>query len=330
MSATADKRLIAGVDIGGTAMKIGLVDREGDIRSFQSVETPQDSGDAVVEQIVLTLAGLTAEAGLELKDLEAIGLGAPATVDLDRGMPLDPPNLTCISRYPLRDRLAEKTGVPVYIDNDANAFAQAEALFGYGREHRFIVCFTLGTGIGGGAVLDGRVLRGAGNLAAEFGHTVINFSGPQCGCGAFGCLEAYASKAAIIKRAREALERGLAPTLAQLVNEGRRLSPNLVYQAATRGDTGAAEVLRETGRYLGEGMGSLVNALSPDCIVLGGGVAGAKEFLVEEAKRVMQRRMLPAHRDRVSVYVSELGAGAGMLGAAAVALLELDHFELKT
>lgn len=328
MSGSVTERLTAGVDIGGTAMKIGLVNREGEIRSFLSVETPQESGDDVVARIVEALAGLTEKAGFPLTDLEAIGLGAPATVDLDRGMPLDPPNMPCLGGYPLRDRLSDAAGVPVYIDNDANAFAQAEALFGFGRQHRFLVCLTLGTGIGGGAVLNGRVLRGAGNCAAEFGHTVINFQGPQCGCGAFGCLEAYASKAAINKRAREVIERQLAPELARRVSGGESLSPDLVYQAAKAGDTGAESVLRETGRFLGEGIGSLVNALSPDCVVLGGGVAGAKEYLVEEATRVMHERVLSVHRERVHLKVSELGAGAGMLGAAAVALLELDYVEL--
>lgn len=322
-----DGVLIGGVDIGGTMIKIGLVTPEGEVRCFRIVETPLSGGDAVVTRIAETLEHLAITQKVKASSLKAIGMGAPALVDLEKGVAMDPPNLPSIHAYPLRDRLAEKLGVKVYIDNDANAFAQAEACFGIGRHYRNLVCLTLGTGIGGGAIIDGRVLRGAANAAAEFGHLVINFEGPLCKCGARGCVEAYASKYAINDRAREAAYRGLAPQLRRLMEEGRELSPELVHEAAKAGDTGAARVLRDTGRYLGEAIGSLVCALSPEYVILGGGVAGAREFLLDEIRQAVHARVFPLHRKIVKIEFSNLGREAGMLGAAAVAMLGADMID---
>lgn len=325
--AFVDSALVAGVDIGGTAMKIGLVSQSGEVRSFRSVPTPHESGDAVLERIVETVEDLCGKQGLAARDLAAAGVGAPSLVDRERGMARNPPNLPAIDGYPLRDRLADRLGVPVHMDNDASAFAQAEACFGYGRGCRNIVCLTLGTGVGGGAIVDGHVLRGLDNAGTEFGHMVINFEGPACGCGARGCVEAYASKKAIIRRAREFAKRGLAPVLARLMEAGEDLSPELVHRAALEGDAGAARVLFDTGRYLGECIGSLVCALSPEVIVLGGGIAAAETYLRPGIEEAVQLRIFPVHRQHLAIRFTELGPQAGMLGAVAVALFGTGLYE---
>jgi glucokinase len=305
---------VIGVDLGGTKLLAGTVDAELRVhhRAYR-LSRP----DAVVETIVEAVGEAREAARAEVL---AVGVGVPCLVTPGSGVVMAC-NHFALRDVPLRDLLAERVGLPVVVDNDATAALVAEWRYGAGRGARNVLILTIGTGVGGGMVVDGRILRGATGAAGELGHIVIDEAGPPCpgNCPNHGCLESFVSGPAL---AREGRARGQAEPesgLGRAVAAGREITGPLVTELAHDGDEAARAAIAVLGRHLGVGMASLVNVFNPEVIVIGGGLVAAGDLLLEPARRVVAERALVPTRDQVRIVPARFGDESGMLGAAALA-----------
>ncbi len=309
-----------GVDLGGTKMLVGVVDSKRRVVYSSSAPSIGLSQDELLETLEREL-----RAAIEARPrVAAAGLGIPCTIDRQRGVAIMAVNLE-LADLPLRDLISDRLGVPVMIDNDANVALLAEHRFGAARTARNAAMLTIGTGIGGGLVIDGRLYRGSTGAAGELGHIVIEAEGPPCqgNCPNRGCVESLASGTAIAREGLAAAERLPDSALGLALAGGENLDGALVTDAALAGDEAAREVLALVGRRVGVALSSLANALDPDVIVIGGGAIRAGELLVEPARSELAARAL-APMNRTRVAAAELGPEAGMIGAATMAALELE------
>jgi glucokinase len=298
--------LVIGVDVGGTKLLGGVIAREGRIVRRREVPTPTVSEDAVVAGLEELVEALLDD------DVRALGFGLPSTIDQRRGEAVQSVNIP-LTRVPLRDRFAERFSLPVALDNDANAAAIAEWQVGAGRGTQHMIMLTLGTGVGGGLILDGRPYRGSVGAAAELGHIVIEFEGRPCQglCHGRGHIETYATGVAASRDAAEAF--------------GEGADSRVLLERARNGDPKALDVLDGIARRLGATMGSLVNIFNPEAIVIGGGWGeAADEYLLEPAREAMLREALSPGRELVRIVPAELGPDAGLVGAGFVAFEALD------
>jgi glucokinase len=309
-----------GVDLGGTKMAVGVVDSDQQIQYQGSEPSTGLSEERLIEELTRELT----EAKEARPDVVAAGLGIPATIDHDRGVAIHAVNLT-ITDVPIRDLMQERVGLPVFVDNDANVAALAEFLYGAGRGARDVVMLTIGTGIGGGLILGGEVYRGSTGAAAELGHIVIEENGPPCqgNCPNHGCVEALASGTAIAKAGKEVAERDPDSALGKALAEGP-IAGRTVTELALAGDGPAREVVAQAGRHIGVALSSLANIFDPDVFVIGGGVSVVGDLLLDPAREELRSRALPPQNER-PVQLAELGPDAGMIGAAAMARIELDR-----
>jgi glucokinase len=308
-----------GLDLGGTKLLTGVVDGEQNVLYESRERTTGASEEAVLDTIVEEIE----EARTARPDVVAAGLGIPCTIDRERGVAINAVNLQ-ITDVPIRDIVAERTGMPVFVDNDANVAALAEHRFGAAKGTTDAVMLTIGTGIGGGVIIDGELYRGSIGAASEPGHMVIDLNGPPCQgtCPNHGCLEALASGTALAREGTAAA--GSHPKSAlglALAREGS-VDGVTVTKAAIEGDEAARDVLELVGMRLGVGLSSLANIFNPDVIVIGGGVIAAGDLLLEPARRQLRERALPPMNE-TPVLEAQLGADAGMIGAAAMALEEV-------
>jgi len=308
-----------GVDLGGTKMATGVLDADSEI-AFESKER---STGQTEDQLVDLLVREIDEARQARPGVAAVGLGIPATIDHDRGIAISAVNLP-IDDLPIRDLAGERTGLPIFVDNDANVAALAEHLFGAARGADNAVMLTLGTGIGGGLILGGKPYRGASGAGAELGHMVIAMDGLPCqgNCPGHGCVETYASGTAIGREGREAAEREPDSALGRLAAEGTEIDGRAVTEAAKAGDAASVGVFELVGARLGVALASFANIFEPEVIVIGGGVMAAGDILLDPARRELRQRALPP-MNGTPVVAAELGADAGMIGAAAMARIEL-------
>jgi glucokinase len=308
-----------GIDLGGTKMLVGVLDASSKVL-WESREASTGQGE---EELLELLVREIEAARAARPAVAAVGLGIPATIDRERGVAVSAVNLP-IHEMPIRDLVAERTGLPVFVDNDANVAALAEYLYGAGRGTRNMVMITVGTGIGGGLILEGEPFRGSSGAGAELGHVVIDLDGSSCqgNCPGNGCVEALASGTALGREGRAAAEREPGSALGQLLAAGEPVDGRAVTEAALAGDATAAGVLELIGTRLGVALASFANIFDPDAIVVGGGVIAAGDLLLEPARRELARRAL-APMNRVRVVEAQLGPDAGMVGAAAMARLEL-------
>ncbi len=311
--------LLAGVDLGGTNVAVALADADGGIVAEKEVPTRSHEGpDAVLDRIVGLVRELSSAAGAAPK---ALGMGLPGLVDLRRGVTKFLPNLATQWRdVPAAERLSKALKCPVYLLNDVRTATLGELVFGHGRTARTFLFFALGTGVGGGVVVEGRLRLGPSGAAGELGHQTILPDGPRCGCGNRGCLETVASGPAIAAEGVRLLRAGLAPRLHERVGgDAGKVTPREMGEAAAAGDEVVREAIVRAARYLGIGAANLVTALHPELVVLGGGVAEMGGILVDAVTEEMRRRvrMLPA--ETVRVERSALGVRAGVLGAVALA-----------
>lgn len=294
--------LTIGIDVGGTKIAAGVVDADGTILARRRIETRSSSEESVVvgiTKVALELCGAAA-------GVTAVGVGAAGLVDAERGIIRSAPNIAWADVH-LRAMLIDRLGIPVVVDNDANAAAWGEARFGAGVGCADLIMVTVGTGIGGGLILNGSLYRGATGVGAEVGHMIIDGEGPPCACGANGCFESLASGTALGRRAREA---GHADATGESVGA-----------AALAGDDWARALVAETGTWLGIGLAGLVNLLDPEQIVVGGGAGiGLGELLLEPAREAMRARIVGRQwRSAPPVVPALLGEDAGIVGAAALA-----------
>lgn len=301
-----------GIDLGGTNLRIARVSRQGEI-----VEKIKE---ATSEELLESLLAGTGR--LFSEEVTGIGLGVAGLISREARRVLISPNLHHVERIDIVRELEGKFGVPVLLENDATVAAFGELWTGAGKDLTDFVLLTLGTGIGGGFVYK-RVPLG---VAAEIGHMSIVADGEKCGCGNYGCLELYASARAIIARASSALEAGRESILREYWGGNfYKLSPEDIHRAAFDGDTLARELLKNAGRYLGIGIANIVNCLSPEAVVLAGGLTGAWDLYVQEAIREASRRTLKELFDRVSILPALLGDDAGVIGAAGLVFHSLDN-----
>ena len=312
-----------GIDIGGTNIKTAVVWNDGRVVGARQIPTRASEGpQAAEERLVATVRQLMAEHGLEPREMRAVGMDSAGIVDGARNLVLDAPNLRTWERFPLAERLSTALGVPVYLENDVNAMTYGEWLCGAGRGTRHLLCMTLGTGVGGGLVLDGKLYRGARGAGGEVGHVTVQRDGPRCKCGNFGCLERYIGASYIVERARLRLQRDSTPSSVRDL-EPDALTPLALSRAAAHGDTLASEVLEETGIWLGVALAGLVNVLNPERIVVGGGVAQAGEQILGPARRTMRERAMSIPAETVAIVEAELGNDASVVGAALLGLARI-------
>ena len=296
----ADARRVVGVDVGGTKILAGVVDANGEVQHRRERLTELDSQERLVEELGAAVEDVVDDS------IEAIGFGVPSRVDQQTGRVDGSVNIPLVD-VPLRELMTERFGLPVAIENDGNAAALAEHRVGAGRDARTMVMLTLGTGVGGGVVIDDKLLRDGG----ELGHTVLVYDGIPCQgtCTGRGHLEGYVSGTAATKLAQEAF--------------GPAVDAHRLVRLAAEGDATAVEILDGIGRKLGAAIGSFVNIFRPQIVVIGGGFASAGDFLLEPAREIMRREALPPANERVQIVRAELGTAAGVIGAAFVAYDEL-------
>ena len=301
-----------GVDVGGTKIAAAVVTPEGEV--LNEVRYPS-SGPK--ERLLSSMA----RSVNEVRDGFEVGgvcLAVPGTVSTVENKIIDAPNLHTIEGIPLKDELEERTGLTTTVENDANAAAWGEFRFGAGSEVSHLIFITLGTGVGGGVISHGVLLRGAQGAGGEMGHITIQATGPRCGCGNHGCLEALASGTAIARRAREVASEEPDSALGQLAVERAVLGED-VAKLARQGDEAAISVLRETGVWLGIGLAGFVNVFNPEVIAIGGGAARAGDLILDAARHEVRLRAMSPSRDLVEIKEATLGADSGVLGAAALA-----------
>lgn len=308
---------VIGVDLGGTKLLAGAVDADLDVHHRAYRLAPARDLPAVLDAVV----SIVEEAREAVDDVRAVGFGIPSLFDHERGIAVTTVHLP-IHDVAFRDIMAERLGLPVFVDNDANAAMLAEHRFGAARGARHALLLTLGTGIGGAIVVDDRLVRGALGSAGELGHMVIDLDGPRCqgNCPSRGCLEAFASGTALGRDALAAAHAHPASALGVALGEGRAITGALVTELAHDGDPTAVAVVRRVGEYLGVGIASLVNVFNPSVVVVGGGVIAAGELLLEPAREVLIRRALSPSKETARVVPARFGAESGMLGAATLAL----------
>lgn len=309
--------LALGIDLGGTAIKAGVVDRSGVV--IVRGERPTEVGRGVAG-VVANLAAVAAEtaraAGVALSELDGVGIGAPGICDGPAGVVVNAVNLgwrdVAVARL-----LAEATGAPAFVENDANCAALGEQWCGAAKGSRHVMLLTVGTGVGGGLILNGQIYQGFSGWAGEIGHMAVVDDGLACNCGRRGCLETVASATAIAAAARDAVATGRAPRLAEM-SQSAALDTRLVIQAARDGDEPARAILAQAGTYLGKAVAALVTVLNPELVVIGGGGSAAGQLLLEPLRATVERRSMPGPASVVRVVAAQLGNDAGLIGAASL------------
>jgi len=314
-------RYVIGIDIGGTNLVVGAVAEDGTrLISLQSDPTrPEEGPDAVLQRLADTVRRAIAEARQADPTAEfvGVGVGAPGPLDTREGIVFLTPNLGWVN-LPLRQRLADLLGLATTLDNDANCAILGEWWRGAAQDTQQAIGFTIGTGIGGGIIVDGKLYHGASDCAGEFGHMTIDVGGRRCNCGNYGCLEAYASGPAIALRTAEAIESGAESSIRQYVDgDLSRITAQTVYLAAQDGDELALEVVRDTAKYLGAGVANLINVFNPEVVVICGGVTLAGDRLFLPLRQEVARRAFKPAVQACRIVPGMLTGTAGVYGAVA-------------
>ncbi len=309
-----------GIDLGGTNLKAGIVDTGGKILNRLSIKTNSDAvSQAISDQILSLIAKLTQSARLKETEITGIGLGSPGLIDKKGETIIFSPNLPRWHNVPIKRIVAERFHVPCVLENDANAAAWGEKWVGAGREVNSMVMLTLGTGVGGGIVIDNKLWRGANNAAAEIGHMVIQTDGPQCNCGNRGCVEVFASATGMVRRFKELLKKGTS----SLLKTSDEITAKMINDAALQCDKASLDIIEETGRFLGVALTNIMHVLNPEMIVLAGGMIGFGELLMNPLKQITTQRAFEASYKDTKIVFSQLGNDAGIIGAAGCLLKEL-------
>lgn len=311
-------RPVLGIDLGGTAIKIGVVAHSGAIlgRGYRDTEATRGV-DGVIANMALAAREAMASAGITTDHLAGVGIGCPGLCDVPAGRVITAVNLGW-HNVPVTRLLQAELAIPALLDNDANCAALGEQWCGAASGSRHMLMLTVGTGVGGALILDGRIYHGLG-WAGEFGHIHIAPDGPRCNCGQIGCLETVSSATAIAAAAGRAIESGRAPGMAALAAAGNgRIDARLVITAARGDDPVAVEILRRAGSYLGDVTAGLVGALNPELVVVGGGVSGAGDLLLEPMRESIRQKAMPGPGSVVRVVGAQLGNDAGLIGAASL------------
>lgn len=306
-----------GIDVGGTNVKIALVNDEGKILYSNSVPTRAEMGyEYTVDNIKQAIYELLKETKLEPTDIEGMGFGFPGQVDYKAGVVRNAPNIPGWVEIPIAKIFEDEFHIPTRVDNDVRCAALGELNYGAGKGCENLICITVGTGIGSGLVVNGKLVRGATNAAGEIGHIKLQMNdGPICGCGDTGCMEAFASGPAIVALAEDYIKGGKSTKYRELAN-GAPITPYIVCEAAKLGDPVAQRIFTIIGEYIGIGMASVVNLLNPEKIIIGGGVADAGEYLINPLTETLKKRAMKIAGEAVEIVHAQLGNTAGVIGAS--------------
>ena len=306
-----------GIDVGGTNVKIALVDSDGKIGYSNTIPTRAEMGyEYTINNMKQAIRDLMTETKLSAKDIEGIGFGLPGQVDFKSGIVRLITNIPGWVEIPLAKMIEDEFHIPIRIDNDVRCAALGELNFGAGKGCENLICITVGTGIGSGLIINGKLVRGASNAAGEIGHIKLQMhDGPICGCGDTGCLEAFASGPSIVAMAEEYILGGKSTKYREMANGGA-ITPFIVAEAAKAGDPVARRIFTRMGEYIGIGMASVVNLLNPERIIVGGGVADAGDILLNPLKETIKKRAMKIAGETVQVVPAQLGNTAGVIGAS--------------
>ena len=309
-----------GCDLGGTNLRAAIVDVEnGSIIHQMSMPTlARDGHEALMKRMAGLFLQMIEWAGMKKEDIGGVGIGVPGVLDLEKGETLFLPNLPGTwPHVPLADTITSLTGLPTVLLNDVRSITNGEWRFGAGRGVDTVAVFAVGTGIGGGLVINGQLHLGIGGTGGELGHMTIDYSGPVCGCGNQGCLEAFASGPAIAAMGMKAVTQGLTTRIGEICEyDLNRITPELIAQAARAGDQIAMEIYERAGFYLGIAAANVCVAVGPRRIIIGGGVAQVGDLLLEPIRRTLQERVTVIPIEQVEVVQSQLGNNAGVIGVA--------------
>ena len=315
-----------GIDLGGTNIKAGVVTDEGKLLNKVTVKT---NADRPMEDIIHDMGKLAADAikdaGLEVKDIEAIGIGSPGTPDNDEGLLVYSNNLPFVMA-PMRKLIREVIDLPVYIDNDANCAAMAEAVAGAAKGAKDSVTITLGTGVGAGVIVEGKIYSGFNQAGSEFGHTVLVSGGIDCPCGRKGCFEQYASASALARMTREVAEKNLDSLLNKVYEQQGEWNAQIAFIAMKEGDETAKEVVDTYTSYLADGLANAINAFMPEVLVVGGGVCNEGDpLLIPMREKTMSRPYFGPGVKKTRIELAQMGNDAGIVGAAMMGKSCADH-----
>lgn len=312
-----------GVDVGGTRLAVGLVERKGRIVAEEKMLTPADAGPFAIVDAIIDLAG-SVMGDMHSAEIAGIGIGLPAQIDFRRQSVEFCTNLP-LAGVDIRGLVMSRAKHEVTIDNDGNCAALGESRFGAAKGARDFLMLTLGTGVGGGMFVNGEPYRGSRGLGGEVGHVVVDLDGPECPCGGKGHLESYVSRRVLVERGEALAKEFRGKRLRDLATDGA-ITPEVVVEAARSGDEGARRILADMGEVLGQALVGFVNVLNPQLVVFGGGIGESADALVERAEQVVREQALAGRKDATFVR-AELGNDAGVLGAAALAFDEHDARE---
>lgn len=318
-----------GCDLGGTNLRAGIVDTQtGKVTHLLSTPTLAREGHgAVMDRMVGLFQDVINQSGISKSEISGIGIGVPGVLDPDKGMVLFLPNLYGgWNNVPLSKIIYASIGLPVYLINDVRSITLGEWKFGAGKGVSSMICFAVGTGIGGGVVVNNNLVMGINGTAGELGHTMVDPDGSQCGCGNHGCLEAYASGPAIAAMGIKAVKQGRTTLIGKMVAyDLNKITPQVIAEAANNGDLIAKEIYEQVGKLIGIAAVNISLATGPERIVIGGGVASAGELLLEPIRRTIQERIFVMPKERIKVVPAELGNEAGILGSAVWAQIKEDQ-----
>lgn len=319
----SDKKVI-GIDLGGTTAKFAILNQQGEIQTKWSVETDiSEDGVKIVPNLIESIKHQLDRFQLTSEDFLGIGMGSPGTVNRVEGTVIGAYNLNWKTLQLVKEQFETGTGIPFYIDNDANVAALGEQWVGAGNNEPNVAFITLGTGVGGGLISDGNLLHGAIDAAGEIGHVTVEPNGFPCTCGKKGCLEQYASATGVVHLAREMSEEYAGDSqLKYQIDDGQKVDSKVIFDLAKEGDDLAVMVVDRFAYYLGLALANVANLLNPSTIVLGGGVSKAGEFLAEKVRKNLVEFSFPTIREVTKLKIAELGNDAGVIGAASLVLNE--------
>ena len=313
------KRVLA-FDLGGTKFAFGVVAENGEVIGSDKIETLAKQGpEQAIQRVNLAAQLLLKKLNIKPEELIGIGIASPGPLDISKGCVDGSPNLPGWTGYSIEAGLSTFFNLPARIDNDANAAALGEYKFGAGKNKKNMVYITVSTGIGGGVIVDGRLMRGANGNAAELGHLTLNINGPACPCGANGCFEMYASGTAIARRTREAIQTGTQSQILNLAGSIEDITTYHILEALQKNDALAQKIWNETTEYLGRGLAVVINTFNPELIVVGGGVTAAGDLLFKPVREKALRYAFPRLAAVCSIVPAGLGSNVGVVGAAACA-----------
>jgi len=301
---------ICGIDIGGTFIKAGAV-RDGKILSQSSVPTPHKSEKDIINALVDIVRDFN------IYKIDAIGIGFTGLVNAQNGIVYSSPNFPEIRNFHPVKKLKLQFNLPIFIHNDTSLYTLGEAIFGAGRGKKYILGMTLGTGIGGGIVINKKIYGGINGFAGEIGHITIDINGEKCGCGNKGCLEKYVSAGAIVKMAKAYIKKE------DSALRGKTITPEIISYFANKGDKVSIKVMQKTGKILGVGIASLINVLDPEIVIIGGGIANAGDILFGYIRKEAKKRSYIVRTKGIEIVPAQLGSGAGILGAYQFVLKKL-------